>query len=144
MHDPLTYDYAIIRVVPKVEREEFVNVGIVVSCPTQKFLEAQIELNETRLVAIDPTLDLETVKGHLAAIPILCAGGKAAGPIGQLPQRERFHWIVAPRSTIIQTSRVHTGICTHLPAVMERLLDTMVRPTPTKPSCSGTLNLRSG
>lgn len=138
MPDPLTYDYAIIRVIPKVEREEFINVGVVVSCATQKFLEARIELNEQRLLAIDPTLDLETIRTHLAAIPILCAGGEAAGPIGQLPQRERFHWIVAPRSTMIQTSRVHTGICTNLPALIERLLDTMVRPLPTKPSCSGT------
>lgn len=134
MHDPLTYDYAIIRVVPKVEREEFVNVGVVVSCATTRFLEARIELNEPRLFAIDPTLDLETIRGYLAAIPLLCAGGEAAGPIGQLPHRERFHWIVAPRSTMIQTSRVHTGLCTHLPTVIERLLDTMVRPLPANSS----------
>ncbi|MDX2243658.1 MAG: DUF3037 domain-containing protein [Leptolyngbyaceae cyanobacterium bins.302] len=136
MPAPLTYDYAIIRVVPKVEREEFINVGVVISCPAQKFLEACIELDESRLIALDPTLDLDTVHSYLAAIPILCAGGAPAGAIGQLPPRERFHWLVAPRSTIIQTSRVHTGICTHLPTVMERLLDRMVRPSQAKPkSC---------
>jgi hypothetical protein len=123
-----TYDYAIIRVVPKVEREEFVNVGVVVSCPTSRFLEARIELNEQRLMAIDATLDMETIRGYLAAIPIICAGGEQSGPIGQLPQRERFHWIVAPRSTIIQTSRVHTGLCKNLTDVIEHLLETMVRP----------------
>lgn len=78
-------------------------------------------------MAIDPTLDLETVRGYLAAIPIICAGGAEAGPIGQLPQRERFHWTVAPRSTMIQTSRVHTGLCKNLPDVIEHLLSRMVR-----------------
>lgn len=129
MPEPLTYDYAIIRVVPKVEREEFVNVGVLVSCASRRFLEARIELDEQRLLAIDATLDLELVRQHLAAIPIICAGGKSAGAIGQLPHRERFHWLVAPRSTIIQTSRVHTGLCENLTAVLEHLLDKMVRPS---------------
>jgi hypothetical protein len=127
----LTYDYAIIRVVPKVEREEFVNVGVIVSCATRRFLEARIELDESRLVAIDATLDLDMVRQHLAAIPLICAGGKAAGAIGQLPQRERFHWLVAPRSTIIQISKVHTGLCEDLTAVLEHLLDKMVRSSQT-------------
>ncbi len=128
MHDQVTYDYAIIRVVPKVEREEFVNVGAIVSCATRKFLEARIELAPQRLLALDPTLDLEIVQGYLDTIPIICAGETQAGPIGQLPQRERFGWLVAPRSTIIQTSRVHTGLCRDLSAVIEHLLATMVRP----------------
>ena len=126
--DLLTYDYAIIRVVPRVEREEFVNVGVVVSCASRKFLEARIELDEPRLMALDPTLDLEMIRDYLAAIPLICAGGEQSGPIGQLPHRDRFHWIVAPRSTVIQTSRVHTGLCLNLPHVIEHLLDTMVRP----------------
>jgi hypothetical protein len=129
VHDHDTYDYAIIRVVPKVEREEFVNVGVVVSCPSRGFLEARIELDEPRLMAVDPTLDVETIRAHLATIPAVCAGGEQAGPIGQLSQRERFHWLVAPRSTIIQTSPVHTGCCRDPTAVLERLLDTMVRPS---------------
>lgn len=128
MRDHFTYDYAIVRVVPKVERAEFVNVGVIVSCPAQDFLEARIELDEARLLALDPTLDLDSIHAHLAAIPTICAGGEHAGPIGRLSQRERFHWLVAPRSTIIQTSPVHTGSCRDLGAVVERLLQTMVRP----------------
>jgi hypothetical protein len=126
--DHVTYDYAIIRVVPKVDREEFVNVGVIVSCATRRFLDARIELYEQRLLAIDPTLDTETIRSHLAVIPLLCAGGEQAGSIGQLPQRERFHWLVAPRSTMIQTSRVHTGLCNDLATVLDHLLETMVRP----------------
>jgi hypothetical protein len=128
MRDRATYDYAIIRIIPRVEREEFVNVGVIVSCPAQGFLEARIELDEQRLLALDPTLDIATVRDHLAAIPIICAGGAPAGPIGQLSQRERFRWLVAPRSTTIQTSPVHTGCCKDPTAVLEHLLDTMVRP----------------
>jgi Protein of unknown function (DUF3037) len=127
VHDHLTYDYAIIRVVPKVEREEFINVGVIVSCASHRFLDARIELNESRLLAIDPTLDIELIRNYLAVIPILCAGGEAAGAIGQLPLRERFHWLVAPRSTMIQTSRVHTGLCSDLPGAIEHLLGRMVR-----------------
>jgi hypothetical protein len=127
VHDHYTYDYAIIRVVPKVEREEFINVGAIVSCPSREFLEARIELDEKRLTALDPTLDIETTRTHLATIPAICAGGEQAGPIGRLSQRERFHWLTAPRSTIIQTSPVHTGCCKDPTDVLERLLDTMVR-----------------
>ncbi len=128
MHDQWTYDYAIIRVVPRVEREEFVNVGVIVSCPARGFLEARIELDEQRLMALDPTVDIESIRTYLAAIPAICAGGEQAGPIGQLSQRERFHWLIAPRSTTIQTSPVHTGYCKNQTAVLEHLLDTMVRP----------------
>ena len=128
MRDRYTYDYAIIRIMPRVEREEFVNVGVIVSCLAQGFLEARIELVEQRLLALDATLDIATVRDHLAAIPIICAGGESAGPIGRLSQRERFHWLVAPRSTVIQTSPVHTGCCQDPAAVLEHLLDTMVRP----------------
>jgi hypothetical protein len=113
---------------PRVEREEFVNVGVIVSCPAKGFLEARIELDEQRLLALDATLDIATVRDHLAAIPIMCAGGEPAGPIGRLSQRERFHWLVAPRSTIIQTSPVHSGCGKDPAAVLEHLLDTTVRP----------------
>lgn len=128
MRDLVTYDYAIIRVVPKVERAEFVNVGVIVSCPRLDLLVAKIEVDERRLMSLDPTLDLESVRAHLAAIPTICAGGEQAGPIGRLSQRERFYWLVAPRSTIIQTSPTHTGSACDLEAVVERLLQTMVRP----------------
>jgi hypothetical protein len=127
VHAPCSYDYAIVRVVPRVEREEFVNVGVIVSCPAQQFLEARIELDNARLAMLDPTLDLEAVRAHLASIPLICRGGAAAGPIGKLSRRERFDWLVAPRSTMIQTSAVHTGRCTNPLDLMEHLLRTMVR-----------------
>jgi hypothetical protein len=128
MRDQWTYDYAIIRVVPRVEREEFVNVGVIVSCPAKRFLEARIELDEKRLMALDSTVDIESIREHLATIPAICAGGEQAGPIGRLSQRERFHWLIAPRSATIQTSPVHTGYCRNQTAVLEHLLETMVRP----------------
>lgn len=128
MPDLCTYDYAIIRVVPKVEREEFVNVGVIVSCPAKGFLEARIELDEQRLKALDATLDIESIRLHLASIVAICAGGENSGPIGQLSQRERFHWLTAPRSTIIQTSPVHTGHTTNPVSVLEHLLESSVRP----------------
>jgi hypothetical protein len=122
-----SYDYAVIRVVPRVDREEFINVGVIVSCPAKDFLEARIELDEARLLALAPTLDLAAIRTHLSSIPRICAGGPDSGPIGQLSQRERFHWLVAPRSTIIQTSRAHSGRCSDPGPVSERLLDKMVR-----------------
>lgn len=128
MPDHSSYDYAIVRVVPRVDREEFVNVGVIVSCPSRDFLQARIELDENRLTALDSTVDLPAVRKHLDSIPIICAGGPDAGPIGKLTPRERFHWLVSPRSTIIQTSRVHSGRCTDPAALMEHLLDAMVRP----------------
>ena len=127
MRDHCSYDYAVIRVVPRVDREEFLNVGVIISCPAQDYLEARIELDETRLLAIAPPVDLELVRSHLASIPRICAGGPDSGPIGQLTLRERFHWLVAPRSTIIQTSRTHTGRCTDAGTLAEKLLDRMVR-----------------
>jgi hypothetical protein len=125
--DRCKYDYAVIRVVPRVEREEFVNVGVIVSCPALEFLEARIELDERRVLALDPAVDLQAVRAHLATIPLICAGGDAAGPIGKLPMRERFHWLTAARSTIIQTSPAHAGQMAEPGAAMERLLETMVR-----------------
>ena len=122
-----TYDYAVIRVVPRVEREEFVNAGVVVSCESAKLLVAMIELDEPRLLALDPTVDLDLVRRHLAAIPLICAGGAGAGPIGALPPRARFHWLTAKRSSIIQTSPVHVGRCTDTAAIVEHLMARMVR-----------------
>jgi DUF3037 family protein len=127
MSDQKTYEYAIIRVVPRVEREEFVNVGVIVLCAPAKFIEARIELDERRLLALDPALDIESIRTHLASILAICKGGEEAGQIGRLSQSERFHWLVAPRSTIIQTSPVHTGRCLNPASILERLLDTMVR-----------------
>ena len=91
-----TYDYAVIRVVPRVEREEFLNAGVILSCPAAKFLEARIELDAARVAALDPGVDIDIVRAYLAAIPAICAG---AGPIGALPPRSRFHWLTAQRSS---------------------------------------------
>ncbi len=121
------FDYAIIRIVPRVEREEFINAGVIVSCPAKKFLKAGVALDYGRLAALDATLDPAIIEKHLEAIKIICAGGANAGPIGKLPPRARFHWLVAPRSTVIQTSPVHTGLCADGDAMLERLLDLMVR-----------------
>ena len=120
------FDYAVIRVVPRVERGEFVNAGVIVSCPAKNYLKARVELDAERLAALDPRADRETVERHLAAILRICEGGAGAGPIGLLPQRARFHWLVAPRSTIIQTSPVHTGFCEDGDHVLEHLFRTMV------------------
>ena len=127
MRDHVTYDYAIIRVVPKVERAEFVNVGVIVSCQDESFLDARIEVDEPRLLALDPNLDLQAVRANLATIPVVCRGGAGAGQIGELPPRARFRWLVSPRSTIIQPSAVHTGRTSDPVACLEHLLDKLVR-----------------
>jgi DUF3037 family protein len=122
-----TYDYAIIRVVPRVERGEMINVGVILSCPGLDFLDARIDLNPARLLALDPSVDVEATLANLEMIPRVCRGGAEAGPIGELPQRSRFHWLVSPRSTIIQLSPVHTGRTDDPAKALQRLLDTMVR-----------------
>lgn len=123
------FDYAILRVVPHVEREEFVNAGVVVFCHDHDFLAASIELDRARLLALAPGVDLELIAKHLSAIPRICTGGPEAGPIGALPMRERWHWIVAPRSTIIQASPAHAGLCEAPEAALERLMNRVVRAT---------------
>jgi DUF3037 family protein len=122
-----TYDYSVVRVVPRVERGEFVNAGIVLSCDVEKTLRAAIELDEAALLAIDANVDLELVIKTLASIPAICAGGEDAGPIGRLSVRERFHWLVSPKSTIVQMSPVHTGQCGDVNAALEHLMNSMVR-----------------
>jgi hypothetical protein len=128
VHAQCSYDYAVIRVVPRVERQEFLNAGVILWCQEQDLLEARVEPDEPRLRALDAAVDVEAVRRHLASFSIICAGGENSGPIGKLTKRERFDWLVAPRSTIIQTSAVHSGRCTDVAATMERLLDSMVRP----------------
>ena len=127
-----TFDYAIVRVVPRVERGEFINAGVIVSCAAIGYLQARVELDEARLLALDPGADVVGIRAGLAAIPVICAGGKAAGALGALSTRERFHWLVAPRSTSIQTSPVHTGRCAFSKEQPERqlehLMQQMVRP----------------
>ena len=122
-----SFDYAIVRVVPRVERDEFVNAGVILFCRTRRFLGARIELDARRLAALAPSLDITEVERYLATIPIICAGGPGSGPIGALPLADRFHWLVAPRSAMIQTSPVHTGLCDSPAAALEELLAAAVR-----------------
>ena len=123
-----TYDYAIIRVVPRVERGELINVGVILSCPDAAFLEARIEFDPARLLALDPTLDVEATRANLETIPagVPRAAGRRAR-LASCRSESRFHWLVSPRSTIIQFSPVHTGRTDDPEAAMERLLETMVR-----------------
>jgi hypothetical protein len=127
VRDLRTYDYAIVRVVPRVERGEFVNVGIILSCDIERILLARIEVDEAALLALHAGVDLELVRDALASIPAICAGGEDAGPIAKLTARERFHWLVSPRSTIVQTSPVHSGQCGDLQAALEHLMNRMIR-----------------
>ena len=128
-----TYDYAIIRVVPRVERGEAINVGVILSCPALEFLDARVEIDAARLLALDPALDLDSVRAHLETIPRVCRGGAEAGPIGELPQRQRWHWLVSPRSTMIQMSSVHTGRTGDPRAALDRAIETLVRPPRSEP-----------
>ena len=125
-----TYDYAIIRVVPRVDRGEQVNVGVIVSCPGADFLDAQIELDEALLTALDPAVDVAAVRANLAVIPAVCRGDADAGPIAALDARARFRWLVAPRSTIIQPSAVHTGRTTDPARCLDALMTRVVRRGP--------------
>lgn len=118
-----SYDYALIRVVPRVERGEFINAGVALFCRTRRFLQVRVALDPARLHALAPTLKLEETQAHLDFFVRICAG---EGPIGQLPQADRFHWITAPHSTIIQASPVHSGLCTDPVAALEHLLRTLV------------------
>jgi hypothetical protein len=122
------FDYAVVRIVPHVEREEFVNVGVVLFCDALEYLAARIELDEARVLALAPGVDLTALREHLDAIPRICAGGPGAGPIGAMPLRERWHWLVSPRSAILQTSAPHAGLCDVPEQAIEHLLDRLVRP----------------
>ncbi len=126
MRTMLSYDYAVLRVVPSVEREEFINAGIVLQCPEHAFLDCRIHLDAQRLPALWPALDLDLIRQHLDAFPRICAGDLDAGPIARLSRRERFQWLVAPRSTVIQVSPVHSGVCdspaTALDEIFRRLV----------------------
>jgi hypothetical protein len=122
-----TYDYAIIRVVPRVEREEFINVGVIVSCPGAGHLQAAIEIDVERLRAFAPQLDQEELLPWLDAIVAICEGRADAGPIARLPARARFHFLTAKRSSVVQTSVTHVGRTSDPQGLVERLLERMVR-----------------
>lgn len=121
-----SFDYAVVRVVPRVEREEQINAGVILFCRTQGFLGARIVLDRERLAGLAPDLDVVEVEQNLAVIPLICRGDPAGGPIAELPVWERFHWLVAPRSTVVQVSPVHTGLCEDAESALDHLVDTMV------------------
>lgn len=123
------YDYAIVRLMPRVERGERINVGVILSCPERDFLAARIELDEARVRALDESFDIESARAHLDAIPRICRGGPEAGALGELEVRSRFRWLVAPRSTVIQVSAVHTGRTDDPAATLDRLVADLVLPT---------------
>lgn len=123
------YEYATIRVMPRVDRGEFINVGVVLFAPARRFLGARIELSDCReqaLRCIAPDLDLDAVRSRLSVIELVCAGGRDGGPIGRLSQSERFHWIVAPASTMVQSSPVHAGLCTDPAQELDELYHDMI------------------
>ncbi len=126
MPDPCSYDYAVVRVVPRVDRGEFVNAGVVLHCSEQGFLNSLVHVDEQRLRALWTGVDVELVKQHLDAFPRVCAGQEEAGPIGKLSKRERFHWLVAPRNTIIQVSPVHSGMTSTPEATLHELFHRLV------------------
>lgn len=131
MPAPSSFDYAILRVVPRVERGECLNAGVILFCRTHRFLDVRIELDARRLAALapdlDPDLDLAAIQRHLEGIALICAGGAPGGPIGRLAQAERFHWLIAPSSTIIQASPVHCGLCDDPRAALDDLVARLVR-----------------
>jgi len=120
------FEYAVIRVVPRVEREEFLNIGVILYCAKQKFLQAKYLLDEARLNAFTTDLDIDELKEHICSIERICLGDKAAGPIGKLDMASRFRWLTATRSTIVQTSKVHPGFCVDAMETLEKLFVQLV------------------
>jgi Protein of unknown function (DUF3037) len=123
---PSSFDYAVIRIVPSVEREEFFNAGVILFCPEQRFLDARVHLDAEKLKAFAPEVNANELEQRLRAIVKVCAGDENAGAIARLPQRARFHWLIAPRSTVVQVSPAHSGICEQPRAVLDRLFSEQV------------------
>jgi hypothetical protein len=121
-----SYDYAIIRVVPCAERGEFANAGVILHCTERAFLKSVVHVDKRRLLALWPDLDLDLIRQHLDAFPKICDGDLDAGPIARLSHKERFHWLVAPRSTTIQVSPVHSGMSDSPQATLDELFRRLV------------------
>ncbi len=121
------FEYAVIRVVPHVEREEFLNVGIVLYCGSEKFLQTKFELDEARLRVLCEKLDFKELTEHITSFERICKGGSDAGPIGKLSMPERFRWLTAARSTMVQTSKVHPGLCADAAETLDRLFVQLVK-----------------
>ena len=123
------FEYAVIRFVPHLEREEFLNVGVIVYCRAQGFLQTTVELNEERLRLFSTGLDMPVLQERLRAFERICAGRSVGGTIGQLPIAERFRWLTATRSTVVQTSPVHPGLCVDAGETLARLFSQLVQQT---------------
>lgn len=128
MPDPASFDYAVLRIVPRVERQEFINAAVIVFCLERRYLAARVHFDAARLTALWPNADVDVIREHLEAIPRICAADPAAGPIARLSQRERFHWLVSPRSTVIQPSPVHTGVWTETTDLLDQLTKQFLLP----------------
>lgn len=126
MPDNQLFEYAILRIVPKVEREEFLNVGVVLFCAGRKFLKVLYHLEENKILALDKRVEIDEIRSHLAAFELICTGGPGSGEIGKLPMAERFRWLTASRSTVVQSSRVHPGFCPNPEEMLEKLYREMV------------------
>jgi hypothetical protein len=120
------FEYAVIRVVPRVEREEFLNIGVILYCAKQQFLQARYLLDEKRLISFFPNIDIIELTEHICSVERICLGNAEAGPIGKLDMASRFRWLTATRSTVIQTSKVHPGFCTDAKETLEKLFRQMV------------------
>ncbi|GAA4467833.1 DUF3037 domain-containing protein [Nibrella saemangeumensis] len=123
------FEYAVIRVVPRVEREEFINTGVILYCPAQAFLKTTYEINEERLRAFGADLDRQELEDRLLAFKRICAGRTEGGTIGKLSLAERFRWLTATRSTIVQTSAVHPGLCQDAAKTLDHLFAQLVQQT---------------
>ena len=130
MPEHCSYDYAVVRVVPDVARAEFLNAGIILFAKSHGALLARVSLDEARLTALAPDADVAAIRAHLESIQRICAGGAEAGPHGELTASERFHWLTSPRSTVIQVSPVHSGLCDDPATEADRLFDRLVRGGP--------------
>lgn len=126
MQDKVTYEYAIIRVVPKVEREEFFNVGVLLFSKKKKFLGVKYKIDKKKLSAFSEELDIKMLNNHLKAWEDVCNGAPEGGTIGQFELSDRFRWLAASRSTIIQSSKTHPGLCTHPEDELEQLFNSFV------------------
>lgn len=126
MQESNVFEYAVIRMVPRVEREEFLNVGVILFCKKKEFLKVLYTLDEIKINAISKDIDLEEFKAHLVAFNEIALGSKNSGPIGKLEAAERFRWLTATRSTILQTSKVHPGLCGNLEKTLEKLYNEQV------------------
>jgi Protein of unknown function (DUF3037) len=121
-----SFDYAVIRVVPRVDREEFINAGVILFCKEQRVLRARVSVSPERVRALWPECNIDLIRQHLLAFTRICEGSPEAGPIAQLPQADRFHWLVSPRSTTIQVSAVHSGLCQDPESTLTRLFEQLV------------------